>query len=548
MSSHSVTTAVYKVIGVDPETASLTYSLSGGADKGLFSINATTGDVTFLATPDYENPLDANQNRIYEIEVAASNGALVTKKAVTLTLNNVDDAPTILSATSASVAENIAVETTVYKASGVDPEGKSLTYSLSGGADKALFTIDPGTGAVRFNTKPDYETRGDADNNNIYQIEVQASDGNQVTRQTVAITLTNVSEAPSLTSPNRVIVNANTVDANTVVYQLTGGDPDVGTTLNYSIIGGFDLDLFNIDTRTGAVRFKNAPDYNNPADHGANNVYDITIQIGDGYLGAKQAVSIVVTDGEREPPAITSGKTVNVDENFAPTDVLFTVSATDGDPNTVLTYSIAGGPDKSMFNIDSSKGEVFFATSPDFEHPSDRGENNVYEITVQVSDGRMLTQQNVTITVADMVENGIIITSGMSARVNENVETTAAVYTVTATDTTAGMRLTYSLSGGADKNLFNIDANTGAVTFKTKPDYEAKGDNGGDHVYNIVVQASNNSIASTKAVAITLIDLNDNAPVIKSSTATSVAENVGTSTAVYRVVATDADAGATLTY
>ncbi len=52
-------------------------------------------------------------------------------------------------------------------------------------------------------------------------------------------------------------------------------------------------------------------------------------------------------------------------------------------------------------------------------------------------------------------------------------------YTAAATDRDAGATLTYSLSGGADRNLFNINGKTGAVTFKASPDYEAKGDSGG---------------------------------------------------------------------
>ncbi len=37
------------------------------------------------------------------------------------------------------------------------------TYSISGGADAALFNIDAATGEVTFTAAPDFETPGDAD-------------------------------------------------------------------------------------------------------------------------------------------------------------------------------------------------------------------------------------------------------------------------------------------------------------------------------------------------------------------------------------------------
>ena len=87
--------------------------------------------------------------------------------------------------------------------------------------------------------------------------------------------------------------------------------------------------------------------------------------------------------------------------------------------------------------------------------------------------------------------------------------TSTAVYRVVATDADAGATLTYSLSGGADNALFNINATTGAVTFKARPDYEAKADNGGDHVYDIVVQAYDGKNSTTQAVAITLTNVSE---------------------------------------
>ena len=64
-----------------------------------------------------------------------------------------------------------------------------------------------------------------------------------------------------------------------------------------------------------------------------------------------------------------------------------TVKASDPDANQTLQYSIVPGGDGAKFKIDDTKGVLTFYTAPDFENPTDTGKNNVYDVTVKVSDG-----------------------------------------------------------------------------------------------------------------------------------------------------------------
>ena len=52
-----------------------------------------------------------------------------------------------------------------------------------------------------------------------------------------------------------------------------------------------------------------------------------------------------------------------------------------------MNYSISGGADASKFVINAGTGALSFITAPNFEAPTDAGHNNVYDVTVQVSDG-----------------------------------------------------------------------------------------------------------------------------------------------------------------
>ena len=521
---------VYTAAATPDAGTTLTYSISG-ADASLFNINATTGVVTFKSSPNYEAPGDAGANNVYDVSVTASDGTNSATKAVAISVTNVNEAPTVTSGTTASFAEN--GTGTVYTAAATDPDaGATLTYSISG-TDAAKFNINSATGAVTFKSSPNYEAPTDAGANNVYDVTVSASDGALTTSKAVAITVTNVNEAPTVTSAATASFAENGTGT---VYTAAATDPDAGTTLTYSL-SGTDASLFNINATTGVVTFKSSPNYEAPGDAGANNVYDVSVTASDGTNSATKAVAISVTN-VNEAPTVTSGTTASFAENG--TGTVYTATATDPDAGTTLTYSISG-TDAAKFNINSATGVVTFKSSPNYEAPTDAGANNVYDVTVSASDGALTTSKAVAITVTN-VNEAPTVTSAATKSFAENA--TGTVYTATATDPDAGTTLTYSISG-ADASLFNINATTGVVTFKSSPNFEAPADAGGNNVYDITVGASDGTNITTKAVAVTVTNVNE-APTITSGAAASFAENA--SGTVYTVAATDQDAGATLTY
>ena len=312
-------------------------------------------------------------------------------------------------AATASFAEN--ATGTVYTAAATDPDaGTTLTYSISG-ADAALFNINATTGAVTFKSSPNYEAPGDAGGNNVYDVNVTASDGTNSTTKAVAITVTNVNEAPTITSLQRPALPRM---ATGTVYTAAATDPDAGTTLTYSISGA-DAALFNINATTGAVTFKSSPNYEAPGDAGGNNVYDVNVTASDGTNSATKAVAITVTN-VNEAPTVTSAATASFAENGAGT--VYTAAATDPDAGTTLTYSISGA-DAALFNINATTGAVTFKSSPNYEAPGDAGGNNVYDVNVTASDGTNSSTKAVAISVTN-VNEAPTVTSAATASFAEN--------------------------------------------------------------------------------------------------------------------------------
>jgi len=91
----------------DSEGAGLTYSISGGVDAALFAIDAASGALSFVATPDFETPGDDGLDNVYDVEVTVTDSAgLDTPQSIEVTVQNVNEAPEITSAATASVDEN----------------------------------------------------------------------------------------------------------------------------------------------------------------------------------------------------------------------------------------------------------------------------------------------------------------------------------------------------------------------------------------------------------------------------------------------------------
>ena len=185
---------VYTAMARDADGDALTYSLSG-TDAGLFTINRNSGRVRIMAAPDFENPADDDGDNVHEVTVTVSDGdGNRTDHAVAIRVTDENDGPVFTSSGRASVAENLDTGSVVHTATAVASDAGAVTYGLSG-TDAALFTIDEGSGEVRFRAAPDYENPADDDGDNVYRVTVTASDGDgKRTGHEVVITVTDDTE------------------------------------------------------------------------------------------------------------------------------------------------------------------------------------------------------------------------------------------------------------------------------------------------------------------------------------------------------------------
>ena len=213
-------TIVTTVTATDANLGSvLTYSLSAvaaanNADAALFAIDPSTGALIFVGAPNFEVLGDAGANGVYNVVVQVSDGISIDTQAIAITVTNVNETPTIAGGDTAVAAinENSTVVTTV---TATDPDAATIfTYSVVGGADAGLFTINATTGALSFITAPDFEIPSDVGGDNIYDVIVQASDvGGLNDTQAIAVTVNNVVELVDLAPTGALNISSYTRNA-----------------------------------------------------------------------------------------------------------------------------------------------------------------------------------------------------------------------------------------------------------------------------------------------------------------------------------------------
>lgn len=211
----------------------LTYAISGLVNGETSAVLAGAPELATTATSS--SPAGSYPITIAAGSLAATNYSF-SFTAGTLTIG-ASQSPVITSddggaEASVSVAENSTAVTTV---TATDPEGQAISFSISGGADAAKFTLHPTSGELSFSSAPNFEAPGSAADSNVYTVIVQATDSTSTSvTQTITVTVVDINEAPSLAALSDVDAAYQSAITSVVV---AGTDVDAGDTLTYSATG-----------------------------------------------------------------------------------------------------------------------------------------------------------------------------------------------------------------------------------------------------------------------------------------------------------------------
>ena len=367
----------------------------------------------------------------------------------------------------------------------------------------------------------------------------------------MVITATNVDEAPSVKGAGETATDAaDPITTHTVMegsnlfqedtlsavpdelrYQVVATDVNDVVSLS---LNGDDAAAFKLVDLDGAepgviygLNFKEVPNYEKPTDANRDNAYKVKVVASDD-AGNKSETDVTVTVNNIDELGMVILSSI---QPAVGTELTATVTDPDGEVTNVI-WQWTSGPTRGTAEseeIDDATSATYTPTAGDPADKEDTGDIGDYlRVTVSYNDaqgpddksttGDIENQRTVEVVSANAVRElpetnaaPVFTERSVTREVAENTaEEDAVGNPVTATDGDEDV-LTYSLSGGADKDAFAINQTSGQVKVgaDTKLDFEGTQTN-----YTVEVKAEDPFGLSDVVVVIITVTNVDEAPVL----------------------------------
>ena len=492
-----------------PQDANPTPSFGGFG----FSLSED-GVLTFVASPNYEMPGDADKDNTYEVTVGAKdNDDNRGTKDVKVKVANVNEEGTV---TLSAVQPRVGVSLTA-SLTDIDGPVTAVKWQWSkGNSDIAEATSDtytPVAADVRETLTatasytdpqgPDHTAFGDSANvvaadtrNKAPVFDDQDGDDTNGTQNTEAERTVAEDAAAAASVDGGAITATDPNDSDIVSYTLGGPDAssfDIGLTIGQIMVGaGTKLDY---ETKTSYMVKVIATD-----SFGATASIDVTITVTD----VNEGPTIRRVASENQPPVFPSDTDTRsvVEGTSAGAGIGAPVTAEDPDVGDALTYTL-GGTDAASFDIVRTTGQLQTKAALDYSTKTS------YVVTVTATDAAGLSDAiTVTINVTAVDENRPpeFPSAATTREVAENTVAGEDIGAPVAASDADDAALTYTLSG-TDAASFDIDRATGQLKTKADLDYETKAS------YAVTVTATDGDNASDSIdVAITVTDVDEQEP------------------------------------
>ncbi|WP_425391799.1 FG-GAP-like repeat-containing protein [Ekhidna sp.] len=468
------------------------------------------------------------------ILLAANDGENIYKQALTLTVNQVNLAPTAITAPD-NFDEGTEPGTSIGTLSATDDGVETVTFALATGdgtndADNGSFLIDGDQ--LIITEESSFETKS------TYNIYLSASDIDGNVEQAFTINVNDLNQAPTGITLSTTNIE-ETVTAGSAIATIDADDPNAGDTHEFSLVSGdgsndVDNDKFVIEGDQLIIKQN--------VSFETQSSYNIHLSASDSEGNIEQAFTITVNNTNELPTGITLSATT-IDEEVTGGSAIATIDATDANTGDEHEFALVVGDgtndaDNSKFIIDGD--QLVIKSSPDFDVQS------TYNIYLSASDSEGSFEQAFTLTVNEFVSSnnaptGILLSS---TSFDEGIDGGSAVASLAAEDLDAGDTHTFSFATGdgsndIDNSKFLIDGDQ--LVIKSSPSFEVQSS------YNIYLSTSDGEDSFEQAFNLTVNNLNS-APTGIQLSSTSFDEGIAGGSSVATLTADDADAGDTHTF
>ncbi|MDF3129968.1 DUF4347 domain-containing protein [Kiritimatiellaeota bacterium B1221] len=457
------TSAVTTVVATDADTTgTVSYEIVTGDDGDDFSIISNSGALSFASTPDFENPVDADLNNIYTVTVRATDGVNSVNQVLTVTVVNLNDAPTVDNPVADFAVDEDASDSTFNLTnifSDLEDVDSALTYMVASNTDASVVStsIDAGSDVLTL----DYL----ANQNGSATITVRATDsGTLFAEDSFTVTVNAVNDTPTVS--NAVADFAVDEDAADTVIDLTSLFSDVedaDSALTYTVESNSNTSLMTATVDGGSDEL--TLDYQ----ANQNGTATITVRATDsGTLFVEDTFTVTVNAVNDTPAVSNAVADFAVDEDAADTVFDLTSLFSDvEDADSALTYTVESNSNASLMTatVDGGSDELTL----DYQS----NQSGSATITVRATDsGTLFVEDTFTVTVNAVNDTPTVDNAVADFAVDEDAADTVFDLTSLFSDVEdADSDLTYTVESNSNATLVTatVDGGSDELTL----DYQA---------------------------------------------------------------------------
>ena len=547
------------VDGDEGSSGEITFGLRGNHRYFDFSINTSTGEVVL------SGELDRERQTLYQLVIVAAdrgNPGLTSTSLLVVGVQDINDNTPEWEQVeySISIHENtsigaavIAVEATdVDQVDFQEEDGEVVYYGTNGLVHYSITDGDPGgqfsigtlSGIVTISAPLDREVVSE------YWLTLTATDGGgRAANASLYVQILDINDVIPLFSQDEYVVAVPENSENgTFLVNISATDTDLfdGSFFFYDIESGNVDEVFALNSSTGSI-WVDLP----LLDREEIPVYNLTVvavDLGDPSLTGTTQIIVHLLDENEFPPVFDQEAYFgSIPENASLSSPILTVATSDLDlmENSTSFFTIVSGNNSTMFDIDSSSGQLFVAGELDFEETSE------YYLVVMATDSGPISTQlssevNVTVMVTDINDNiPTFLNSSYISVVREDTPPLSPLIRLEASDedSEANAEISFSLDPLGDNEYFILDPQTGLLSLSS----DANLDHETQQVYEFIAMATDSGgpqLSSNVTVTIVIEDVNDNIPIFDLLLFNStVVENSAPGLEVIYITASDADSG-----
>ncbi|XP_022120263.2 cadherin-23 [Pieris rapae] len=584
-------TSVLQVRAVDGDRGinnRISYSVISGGEEH-FEIDSSSGIVYTVSLLDREDP--NNSNGAYILEILATEESHIISPLpsatteVTIIVTDVnDETPRFRSDRYiGEVIENAQQNTPITFLEDAIPEvydfdqGKNGTFELYLVGDNGIFDVTPFKGIneasflIRVNNPLylDYEKVA-VMNFSLVAKEIVTKDAKMsVVPITVHIKDEN-DNYPEFTQQLYTVSMPENCAVGSTVGRVQALDHDSGNFgtmgIRYTGLSGSIAHLLNLNPISGEITVKQAG--GGSFDRELISQHYITVEarddLGKGNRNTAQLIINVDDVNDNAPMFLANKYEARLLENELQFENPLVLEARDldlnGTKNSHIEYAIVGGDYKSNFSIDPNLGIITPVTGLDFELiPGDNTNIRPIHLTVRARDfgsPPLSSTAPVTIYVQDVNDHAPAFTQMMYKRaIPEDMPGGTSVIEVKARDndgSSPNNRIVYRIQRGAS-DKFVIDSRTGVISVSNGSSLDPDKTDPKVTRYTLTVVALDGGIGDQQLSAavlvnITIVDVNNKAPVLLEPGTIQVMENMQVGAIIFRALAYDPDDQPVLRY